>query len=178
MKNLKSFKTNLNHLFGLFLIGITLSLGACQEQDQVVPQAEPVAVEADQQGDVHEENAPFLRQQESLGGHTIERHVAKSDSYLRNRLNTSNISAASTFYELNQAGQVIVNAINANSNSINNWKNGSSSRISFTYTHHRAIGKILYRGSSSPVASSRFLVVLQKKSSAPNGYYVLTSYPN
>lgn len=177
MKNLNNFKFKLNYLFGLLTIGLALSLGSCQEQDQVVPVDVQEQVEADQAGP-QEENAPWLRQQESLGGHTIERHVAKSEAYLRNRLNTSNISAASTFYELNQAGQVIVNCINANSSKVNSWKNSSSSRLTLYYTHHRNIGKVLRRGASSSVPSKKFIAVLQKKSNAPNGYYLLTSYPN
>ncbi len=123
-------------------------------------------------------NAPFLRQQERLGGHTIERHVGKSIAYLRNRLQNSSIRAASTFNELNQAGQVIVNAINANRSRINNWLNSGSRRLVLNYTHRRNIGIVLQRGQNDPYTSKKFRVVLQKRSSAPNGYYVLTAYPN
>ena len=120
----------------------------------------------------------FLRQHESCGGHTIERHVAKSDSYLRNRLATSNISAASTFYELNQAGQIIVNAINRNSYRVNNWVNGSSNyRLVLNYTHHRNIGKVLRRGASYPQATRKFKVVLDKRRCSSYRYLVLTAYP-
>ena len=120
----------------------------------------------------------FLYQHENCGGHTIERHIAKSDSYLRNRLATSNISAASTFYELNQAGQVIVNAINRNSYRVNNWLNGSSNyRLVLNYTHHRNIGKVLQRGARYLRATRKFKVVLDKRRCSSHRYMVLTAYP-
>ncbi len=121
----------------------------------------------------------FLISHENCGGHTIERHVAKSDSYLRNRLNTSNISAASTFYELNQAGQVIYNAIDRNSSRVNNWLNGSGgSRLVLNYTHRRNIGRVLRRGASSTYNTRSFRVVLERRNCAGYGYKILTAYPN
>ncbi|MFL1894263.1 RNase A-like domain-containing protein [Aquimarina sp. 2-A2] len=163
-------------LTGIF---ITLSFISCEKDSLYQAEEVQEIQEVKETSDTSlQKNASFLRQQESLGGHTIERHVAKSTTYLQNRLNTSSISAASTFNELNQAGQVIVNAINANSSRVNSWLNGSGSRLTLNYTHHRNIGVVLRRGQSNPTPSSRFLVVLQKRSNAPNGYYVLTSYPN
>ncbi|TPN83895.1 RNase A-like domain-containing protein [Aquimarina algicola] len=161
------------------LIGLLVSLSfiSC-EKDGLSSVDEIQQIENSNDSSIQQKGSGFLRQQESLGGHTIERHIAKSTDYLRNRLNTSSISAASTFYELNQAGQVIVNAINANNSRVNSWLNSGSSRLVLSYTHWRNIGVVLRRGQSNPTPSRSFRVILQKRSNAPNGYYVLTSYPN
>ncbi len=179
MKVLNALKAKANHFYFLLALVSVFSLSSCQdEQAEIVPEEVAEEVSKEETGP-QVENAAFLRQQESLGGHTIERHIAKSDAYLRNRLNTSNISAASTFTELNQAGQVIVNAINANSSRVNSWRNSSSSSLVLNYTHRRTVGRIMYRSNlNSTVNSSGLRIVLRKRSSAPNGYYVLTAYPN
>lgn len=120
----------------------------------------------------------FLIKHENCGGHTIERHVAKSDAYLRQRLASSNISAASTFYELNNAGQVIVNAINRNNYRVNNWLNsGNRRRLVLNYTHRRNIGKVLERGARATKATRKFRVVLDKRRCSSYKYLLLTAYP-
>ncbi|WP_147405145.1 RNase A-like domain-containing protein [Aquimarina sp. AD10] len=168
----------INYFLKLFVLGLVIisSFSSCEKNDD----STVVSIEQlDKEENLFpSKNSTFLRQQESLGGHTIERHVGKSTAYLRNRLNTSSISAASTYYELNQAGQVIVNAINTNRVRINNWLSGGGSRLTLSYTHRRNIGVVLRRGQNNPNPSRKFRVILQKRSSAPNGYYVLTSYPN
>ena len=175
---MKTLKTNLFlRLFSLILL-LGCSLTACQEQYQPSPLPEAAPGLEDGVGEVQVENVHFLREQERLGGHTIERHVGKSLDYLRNRLRYSSIRAASTYYEANQAGQVIVNALNANSGRVNSWLSGGGSRLTLSYQHRRYLGIVLERGKTTPRNSSLIRIVLQKKSSAPNGYFVLTSYPN
>lgn len=157
-------------LMGLLMVA---SLISCQSDDLETQEIQLVA-----QTDLAK-SSTFLRIHESCGGHTIERHVAKSDDYLRYRLATSSISAASTFNELNQAGQVIVNAINANSSSVNNWLNGSGgSRLVLDYTHWRDIGRVLRRGASYTYSTGRFRVVLERSYCSSYPFKVLTAYPN
>ncbi|KAA1247716.1 RNase A-like domain-containing protein [Aquimarina sp. RZ0] len=169
----------LKRITSSFLLGLFISLffTSCEQPDASF--IEEMQQYSDlEDTSLQQKNAGFLRQQERLGGHTIERHVGKSTTYLRNRLNSSSISAASTFYELNQAGQLIVNTINANRSRINNWITNGSSRLTLSYTHRKNVGVVLRRGQNNPNPSRKFRVILQKRSNAPNGYYVLTSYPN
>lgn len=167
---MKFFKFNYILKFAILgFFAVTLFTG-CQVDEPIL--------ETDQLQEEISKNAGFLRVHEACGGHTIERHIAKSDQYLRDRLRRYNISAASSFYELNQAGQVIVNAINRNSSRVNSWLNGSGgSRLVLNYTHHRNIGKVLRRNASYPVQSNRFLVVLERRNCSNYRFRVLTAYP-
>ncbi len=167
----------LTNLIGIVVLGLLVSSSFISCQEEINPSftlTQEISV-AEEGPEV--ENIRFLREQERLGGHTIERHVGKSDAYLRERLRRSSIRAASTYYDGNQAGQVILNAINANRSGISNWKSSGGSRYVLRYSHGRTLGKVLERGQTKTSSSSRITVVLQKRSSAPNGYYVLTSYP-
>ncbi|SNR16219.1 RNase A-like domain-containing protein [Tenacibaculum jejuense] len=182
---MKLFKVN--YYLKIFLLGlfITTSFTSCQDEELVMNPSEVITPQTTSEN-TSETNAiltrggsGFLITHENCGGHTIERHVNKSDSYLRWRLNNSSISAASTFYELNQAGQVIYNAINSNSSRVNNWLNGSGGyRLVLNYSHHRNIGKVLRRGNSSPYNSRRLRVVLERRNCSGYGYRILTAYPN
>ncbi len=172
-------KTNkLNQFFKIFLAVIltAFSFSSCQVdnsevlQDTVDAKSE-IPLISKRVGD-------FLYEQEDLGGHTIERHVGKSKSYLQNRLDTSSISAASTYYDLSSAEDAIINGILDNESSVINWLGKSSSRYTINYTSDYNVGVVLKRGSRNTVNSSRIVVVLQRKSSTINGFYVLTSYPN
>jgi Bacterial CdiA-CT RNAse A domain len=172
----------LNRFVKLFLaVFLTaISFYSCQSDDINFNQNATQSVDPKEESNVSisQRVGDFLTQQENLGGHTLERHVGKTTAFLQNRLNTSSISAASTYSTITSAEGAILNGINANRTAITNWSNNSTSRYTINYTNSVNVGVVLNRGASSPVASRRIIVVLQKKASAPNGYYVLTSYPN
>ena len=176
---MKIFKSNRSIKLFIAVFLTAISFYSCQNDDTDFYQ------NAAQSVDLIEANntattqrvGDFLIQQENLGGHTIERHVGKTTAYLQNRLNTSSISAASTYYTISSAEQAIVSGINANASAVNSWSKNTTSRYTIIYTNSVNVGVVLNRGASTPVASRRIVVVLQKKSTAPNGYYVLTSYP-
>jgi len=176
----------LNYYFKLFLLGlfVTTSFNACQD-GEIISNDNEIITSIENTNSIKNVTVAsrggsgFLITHENCGGHTIERHIEKSDAYLRNRLNTSSISAASSFYELNQAGQVIYNAISRNSSRVNSWLNGNGgSRLVLDYSHHRNIGKVLRRGSSYPYSTRRFRVVLDRRNCSGYGYRILTAYPN
>lgn len=180
---MKLFK--FNYYVKLLLLGLLTitSFNSCQNEELISSDSiEVTEITTNNQQELNVSargGSGFLYSHENCGGHTIERHVAKSDSYLRNRLNSSSISAASTFNELNQAGQVIYNAISRNSSRVNSWLNGNGgSRLVLNYTHRRNIGRVLRRGASSTYNTSRFRVILERRNCSGYGYRILTAYPN
>lgn len=177
---MKIFKLNrfIKLFVAVFLTAI--SFYSCQNDDIDFNQNTTQSVDQKEEDNasIIQRVGDFLTQQENLGGHTLERHVGKTTAYLQNRLNTSSISAASTYSTIASAEQAILNGINANKTAVTNWSKNTTSRYTINYTNSVNVGVVLNRGASSPVASRRIIVVLQKKSTAPNGYYVLTSYPN
>ena len=173
---MKLFK--FNYYIKLVLLGlfVTTSFTACQD-DQTIPQ-EPVTQQEASRGTLSTSGTQFLIDHENCGGHTIERHIAKSDEFLYNRLATSSISAASTFFELNQAAQVIENAIHYNWDYVNDWINGNGGfRLVLEYTHTKDIGKVLRRDQYYPYNTRSFKVVLQRSDCLNYGYMILTAYP-
>ena len=66
--------------------------------------------------------ANWLQAQEDLGGHTIARHVGKTDEWLVNRLRkSSRISAASTYPNAETATTHIQAALTAKAAMLNRW---------------------------------------------------------
>ncbi len=186
-----------NYFLKFFLLGLLVTtFNACQ-QDEIVLENETSETIISEQNSIknvldetkHAErySSRFLYDHENCGGHTIERHIEKSDNYLYNRLRNSSISAASTFYNRNQAGQLIYNSIYSyNASRVNNWLNSSSnSNLVIYYTHSSNVGKVMERGSYNTFQSRRFRVILSKRSciSYDNNwdndydFTIITAYP-
>jgi hypothetical protein len=114
---------------------------------------------------------------ESSGGHTLSRHVGRSDADLRDRLAHEHVSAASTYSDRMTAEQAVGAALAANHDRITSWAQRSSGHpnLVLDYDSPTPLGRTLRRGESSPSPCSHGLVILKWK--PPSSYYVLTSYP-
>ncbi len=119
-----------------------------------------------------------LAAEEAAGGHTIARHVAKSDAYLLNRLATESIPAAGTFATLGDAERAVSDAIRANQVAITQWAASGAQRVlPLTYQAGRDIGTVIVRGATAPRAAQVVRVVLRRTTVARKVYFVLTAYP-
>ena len=121
------------------------------------------------------------RRDEQRGGHTLSRHVGKSDAQLRERLRREHrLSAASTWTDRETAEEVVGAAIRANRERIERWTSREGSRANLVLDWpgdgRRVIGRSLRRGAKDPVPCTRAVVVLRWNVDAEI-YYVLTSYP-
>lgn len=122
-----------------------------------------------------------LLRDERRGGHTLSRHVGKSDAELRERLRQDRrISAASTFTDRATAEEVVGAAIAANRSRIERWTNREGSRANLVLDwpgeRGKVVGRSLRRGEKEPVPCTRAVVIL-RWSVDGEIYYVLTSYP-
>lgn len=122
--------------------------------------------------------------EESLGGHTIDRHVGKSDRNLRDRLKKEpDIPAASTYESFTEAKKYANKVAERNKQAIENWlKSGKGATKAFTAkVPGDEIGRRLTREEakrgSDPNASDDATVVIKRDPAAPDGYLVITSYP-
>ena len=120
-----------------------------------------------------------LSQDERHGGHTLQKHVGRSDQQLAERLERErNIAAASTYTDRETAEQAVGTALLENRDRINNWlmRPGGHANLVLDYEGEASspIGRTMRRGEATSRPCSRAVVVL--KWNAP-GYYVLTSYP-
>ena len=114
---------------------------------------------------------------EERGGHTLQRHIGRSDAELRERLERErHISAASTYSDRNTAEQAIAAALQQNQERIARWSasSGGHPNLVLDYRSPQSLGRSMRRGESVSQPCSQSVVVLRW---TPNGYYVLTSYP-
>jgi hypothetical protein len=119
-----------------------------------------------------------LRKDEERGGHTLERHVARTDEELRERLrNERNISAASTWTDRETAEETVAEALRAERGRINSWMRRGSPRanLALHYETERDIGRSLRQGETEAVRCREAVIVL--RADGPDTFYVLTAYP-
>jgi hypothetical protein len=121
-----------------------------------------------------------LGRDERLGGHTLARHVARTDAQLRERLEREQeISAASTYEDRAAAERVIAEALARYASRLDDWKSRQGRRPNLTLHFkggRQAIGRSLERGRSAPVTCYDAVIVLHWDDRLRDSY-VLTSYP-
>jgi hypothetical protein len=119
-----------------------------------------------------------LAKDEERGGHTLEKHVARTDEELRERLRREgNISAASTWTDRETAEETIAEALRAERGRINSWVRRGYPRanLALQYEAGRDIGRSLRQGETETVRCREAVIVL--RADGPNTFYVLTAYP-
>ena len=119
-----------------------------------------------------------LSRDEERGGHTLARHVARTDDELRERLaHERNISAASTWTDRETAETVVGETLAAERSRVDGWMRQRYPRanLALHYTVGRVIGRSLRRGDSRTVDCSSAVIVL--RADGPQSFYVLTTYP-
>jgi hypothetical protein len=117
---------------------------------------------------------------ESMGGHTLARHVGRTDVELADRLRREpSISSASTYTDRNAAEQTVGSALASGGRKLAAWQSRSGRRpnLVLNYINRRKlIGRSLSRGQQTSVPCKHALIVLRWDERAGR-FYVLTSYP-
>jgi len=119
-----------------------------------------------------------LGRDEGRGGHTLSRHVARTDEELEERLERErNISATSTWTDREVAEETMAEALHAERGRIESWMRRGYPRanLALHYSAERPIGRSLRRGESAPVTCTDAVIVL--RADGPESFYVLTAYP-
>ena len=118
---------------------------------------------------------------EQRGGHTLARHVGRTDLELRERLRReSHISAASSYVDRAAAELMVGLALDRERGRLESWERRRGSRPNLVL-HVDAprgppIGRVLLRGAAAAVTATSALVVLRWDAEAGD-FFVLTSYP-
>jgi len=118
-----------------------------------------------------------LSKDEDRGGHTLRKHVGRSDEQLRQRLERErDISAASTWTDRTAAEETVGAALEAESGRIEIWMRRGEPRpnLALHFDTGREVGRSLIRGSQLAMPCTRAVIVLRADR---DGYYVLTAYP-
>ncbi len=121
-----------------------------------------------------------LAADEEQGGHTLKKHVGRTDRELRERLeHEREISAASTYTDRHTAEEFIGDCLSENNGRIGQWlerERHPNLVLDCVGDPAWPIGRSLRRGKSDVEPCSNATVVL--KWMPPHDYYVLTSYPD
>jgi hypothetical protein len=119
-----------------------------------------------------------LSQDDAEGGHTLRKHVGKSDSDLKQRLaREHSISAASTYTDRETAERVVGTTLNQQRDKIQRWLElgGEHPNLVLDYAGDQPIGRTMRRGAATSTPCAKAVVVLRYAGGGQ--YYVLTSYP-
>lgn len=157
--------------FSALVLSSLLFVSACQRPPQAnhnEPQAQSAPVSHD------------LSQDEAAGGHTLRRHVGRSDAELRQRLEREpDISAASAYTDRETAERVVGTVLQEQPAKIERWfgRPGGHPNLVLDYRGDPAhpIGRTLHRGETAAQPCSNAIVVLRWD--GDRHYHVLTSYP-
>lgn len=121
-----------------------------------------------------------LRADETRGGHTIARHVARSDAELLERLRREKrISAASTYTDLATAERVVGATLRREEARLLRWLSRQGRRPDLVLDYRgegEPVGRSLRRGARTPARCGSATVVL-RWDERRGDWYVLTSYP-
>jgi Bacterial CdiA-CT RNAse A domain len=155
------------------LLVLALVLVLRPGREAVPPAPRPAQHVALQSGERHD-----LARDETRGGHTLERHIGKSDKELRERLENESISTDSTYSDRATAEMAVAAAIEENKDRIDRWlhRPGGHSNLVLDYDGSVPLGRSMRRDESQSFPCSHAVAVL--KWISPNDYYVLTSYPD
>jgi toxin YxiD len=160
------------------VLAIVLAGVACNQQTQNAAKsdfAQPTPAASRNSGPGRD-----LSQDESAGGHTLRKHVGRTDDQLRERLrHERQISAASTWSDRDTAERAVGTALEQDRGRIERWLNreGSHPNLVLDYDGDAShpIGRSLHRDADQPEPCVHATIVLRWV--PPQSYYVLTSYP-
>lgn len=121
-------------------------------------------------------DARDLAADEARGGHTLARHVGKSDAELRDRLRDEpEISAASTYADRATAERTVGEVLRREQAAIARWAaRADHPNLVLRGRMAGTVGRSLRDGAGSPRDVRSAVVVLRWSG---DGWYVLTSYP-
>ena len=144
-------------------------------QAPVAPDVQTAAPRPASPGDAW---AVDLRRDEQRGGHTLARHVGRTDAQLRARLQRESIAAASSYDDIETAERVVSVALAENARRVQRWIDQRSPKANLAVRYRARddvpTGRRLRRGADAPEPVTGAVVVLRWRG---DDWYVLTSYP-
>jgi hypothetical protein len=110
------------------------------------------------------------------GGHTLAKHVGKTEAFLRNRLATEpHIDAASTFYNREVAEDSLSTVLYDNKRRIATWLSTPTKELILSGRAAEPVGVMTVRESSTVQAANGIRLVLRQNSRLAIGYRIHTA---
>ena len=151
----------------------TVLLETGERKAASAPSAAAQSAQAFQKGPADKRD---LSLDEARGGHTLARHVGRSDEELRERLALEEISAASAWLDRATAERIVALALARDAEKISAWQNRSGPRPNLALHYHgdAIIGRSLRPGAKETNVCRNAAIILKW---AGDDWFVLTAYP-
>ncbi|PFJ18127.1 hypothetical protein COD67_07415 [Bacillus cereus] len=167
----------ISSLFLSSLLVLILILSGCAGKEQKVEKTKE-----DYSTSVEKISGNILDEMEGppKNGHTIERHVGKTEEELKKRLSTDKVSAASTYYDKETATKAVKDSLKQHDKEIQDWlKNSKEARLVLNTTHSFPVGKtVIKKNMSVKDKLVKTVTVLARDKSGELGFKIITSYPS
>ncbi|MDQ1744459.1 MAG: hypothetical protein QOE23_2798 [Pseudonocardiales bacterium] len=117
-----------------------------------------------------------LAAHEAAGGHTLAKHVGKSEAFLRNRLATeTDIRGASTFHDRQTAEHSIAGVLRANQRKVDNWLAGREKKLILRNRLPKPVGVLMTSVDSDANPAYGVKIVLGRDKGMQGGYLLITA---
>ncbi len=121
----------------------------------------------------------LLAHESADAGHTIARHVGRTDEQLAQRLvDEPHLTRASTFTTIDDAERYTFANLGAHRGEIAEFLASGAQRTEVTLAFNHPIGHSRMRGAAGTVAAFTVVTRLTKDATMPNGYRIVTSFPD
>ncbi|KMT53021.1 RHS repeat-associated core domain-containing protein [Pseudomonas fildesensis] len=120
----------------------------------------------------------ILDTHEEAGGHLLEKHVEQTDAQLFTRLELEpHIPAASTFRNKKEAEALVSKSLTNRREEILKFLEGKKDKHIINESSNLPVGLSAIRGAEASIPVYNFILVLKRKPKMPDGYLLLTGYP-
>ncbi|MEO7260103.1 MAG: RNase A-like domain-containing protein [Jatrophihabitantaceae bacterium] len=110
------------------------------------------------------------------GGHTLAKHVGKSESFLRHRLATEpHLEVASTFHNRQIAENALSRLLDVNTRGIQRWLGEGAKSLVLDGRMSHPVGVAIMREAAGPVEASGIRLVLKRSAAMTTGYRIHTA---
>jgi hypothetical protein len=117
-----------------------------------------------------------LAAHEAAGGHTLAKHVGKSEAFLRNRLATEpHLKGASTFFDRQTAEHCIAGTLRVDQRKVDSWLVGREKKLILRNRLPTPIGVLMTSVNSGAIPAHGIKIILRRDTEMQGGYLLITA---
>jgi hypothetical protein len=108
----------------------------------------------------------------------IKKHVGRTDEQLAARFELEpNIPASSTFKTLEEAETIVSKGLANHQQEIINFIKGDKPKMVIKDRSNHPVGVSILKGAKESIPAYKFVLILKRAPKMPDGYLLLTGYP-
>ncbi|OPB22265.1 type IV secretion protein Rhs, partial [Pseudomonas fluorescens] len=119
-----------------------------------------------------------LTTHENAGGHLIKKHVGRTDEQLAARFESEpHLPASSTFKTLEEAETIVSKSLATHQQEIIEFLSGTKDKLLIKDSANEIVGVSMLSGTKKSIPVYNLLLVIKRAPKMPEGYLLLTGYP-